>query len=144
MYENVRAISWGLILSIAYVAIIAVVAVIDPFNNGVPWVNWLTLSVVTVIAVIAATVIATEASDDTEFWGASLVTIIFWAVLGGVSSMMTTGSSNGIRPEYHPLVWTAWAVPLVVLPITVLAQYLIGAAAHRREANDSTELRRVA
>lgn len=139
MYEskNVRAISWGLILSVVYMIIAAIVAVIDPFKNGVPWVNWLTLSVVMVISATVVTWITSEIDSDGEFWGWVGLAVSSWLVAGGVVGSMVTAPNNGILPEYHALVWTTFAVPFVTLPVTALIQYLVGAAAHSHQGSVS-------
>lgn len=143
MYENVRAISWGLILSLIWVTIIAVVAIIDPFKNGMPWVNWLVISIAAVISVVAATWLTAAADSDEDFWLGTLMIVVIWTMVGGGLAWAATHSERGLQATYHPLVWSSYGAPIGLFPVTALAQYLIGAAAHNREQS-AAELRRVA
>lgn len=143
MYDNVREVVTGLILSLAYSVILAVVAIINPWGNHASWVSWLALAVVSTVAVI----VATTALILGGLWELTFISFCAWTVVGGViASSMTVTTADGISPQYHSLVWTVYAVPLLVLPLTATVQYLAGAVAERRKALNKpwADLHRVA
>ena len=142
MYEHVREVTIGLILSLVFVTLAGVVSIIDPFDNGVPWVNWLTLSVMAIVSVTAVTTLTASIEKEGGFWSGLGGMIGSWLVFGGVVvGMMVTAPNGGLQPEYHSLAWTAFAVPLIVLPLSGLVHYLTAARAASRH---ETSLRRVA
>lgn len=142
MYKHVREVKSGLVLSLVLWAIMAAVAIIDPWGNGVPWANWITISAICTISVATATICTAEATDETKFWGFNFGALCTWLVFAGlVVGLMFTGK-GGLDPAYHSLAWSFYAVPFVVLPISALVQYLVGASA--QTASEQSHLRRVA
>ncbi|MFO0971358.1 MAG: hypothetical protein U0520_03380 [Candidatus Saccharimonadales bacterium] len=142
MRNDIRVTICGLVLSGTAVVIAAVVAMIDPFNNGMPWMNWLTLSVVSVIAVAFTTTNAIIVRSDDKwliFYHAASA-FFLWLIPGSVIVAMITDS---VQPKYDSLVWAAWSIPLLLLPITALAQYLIVVIANN-EGSGHANLRQVA
>ncbi len=146
MYEHVREIVCGLILSLVFMAITAVVAVVDPWSNGVPWANWAAISVVAVFSVSTATVCMIESDNENDIWILNMFSLVGWLMVAGFSiAMATTQEEGGLDPAYHSLAWSIFAVPFVVLPVTTMVQYLAGAVSARRAQRRGNQyLRRVA
>lgn len=141
MYEHVRAVVWGLILSLVFTVAAGIVAFIDPFENGVAWANWLTMSVTAILAVALSTIIVATVDDEGDFWSWTAGAVVSWLMSAGfIIGVMVTGY-GGIRSEYHALAWTVFAIPLAVLPVSALVQYLVAAAVHVR---NSGQVRRIA
>ncbi len=138
MYLNVREVTWGLCLSLFNIVIAGVVSWIDPFHNGVPWANWLALAVISVIAATAATIIAVCTDDEASFWGFLALCLFLWLFGGALITGVTT---SGLHDRYHSLAWSVFALPLVVLPISALVQYLVMAREMQREAAADDSIR---
>lgn len=141
MYEHVRTVVWGLILSVIFIVGTGVVALIDPFNNGVPWINWLTMSIAVILSVVTSTIIAVTFDDsEGDFWITLGTACVAWLVGGG----MTIGIvSSGIDSKYHALLATAFAIPFAVMPLAALVQYIVEATS-QQQGSRSANIRRIA
>ncbi len=134
MYEHVRQVITGLVLGVVVIIAAGVVANIDPWDNGMMWTNWLVISLVSLFAIVASVVVSSLCDDDEfEFWFAHGACLAVWAfVIGFAVGIATTGpGDSGLDPIYHSLAWSVYAVPMVVLLISALVNYIVGAVAER-------------
>ena len=136
MYGYVREVLTGLLLSVVCVVAAAVVASIDPWDNGVPWVNWAAISSTAVISVCVSVFIAVYAEIEGRavIFAGGLATFLFISTFfGWIAAAGLTDTSEGIDPVYSSLVWSCYAVPFLVMPISTLVMYLVGAFASIRK-----------
>ncbi len=147
MYEHVREVSIGLILSLMTSAIAGIVAwVADPwFNYVAPWVSWIVISIVGGFAVAAATFISVVAKTDDEFFGRTVVTIVLWAIVVGLYTGLFIKMDFVIHFRFHSLAWFAYGAFMGIFIVTAMIQYLAGARAEHgsNRSNRSNCLNRV-
>lgn len=122
--EHRLQVSVGLVLSFVVYIIAAVVAVADPFSIDSPWLAWIVLSILGTVGVIAAVVLASMTDNEKDFWGLLVAAWAIYLVAGAFVSGLFTATDGGIDLRFSSLVWTAYAVPLLVMPVSSLVMYL--------------------